>query len=194
MRGWRFTPLYERPDRATNAAGFQQCSAAVRTALGPGRSCPTADDRAAPQAAAARGRAQRAADARPRSATICRPSNEDAKPHAAPSAHAPTRVRVKAACRSRARRGDPGPRAGAKPAPMRPRAARRANSLKAPSPRHMDLDKSRYVVIEGPIGAARPVSRAPWRSTCCRSAWNAEDNHSRRRVYEDMARYALPAQ
>jgi deoxyguanosine kinase len=60
----------------------------------------------------------------------------------------------------------------------------------------MDLDKCRYIVVEGPIGAGK-TSLA--RQIATRLAGDAllerpEDNPFLARFYEDMARYALPTQ
>jgi deoxyadenosine/deoxycytidine kinase len=60
----------------------------------------------------------------------------------------------------------------------------------------MDLDKCRYIVVEGPIGAGK-TSLA--RQIAARVAGDAllerpEDNPFLARFYEDMARYALPTQ
>ena len=60
----------------------------------------------------------------------------------------------------------------------------------------MDLDKCRYIVVEGPIGAGK-TSLA--RQIATHLAGDAllerpEDNPFLARFYEDMARYALPTQ
>ena len=60
----------------------------------------------------------------------------------------------------------------------------------------MDLDKCRYIVVEGPIGAGK-TSLA--RQIAARLAGDAllerpEENPFLARFYEDMARYALPTQ
>jgi deoxyguanosine kinase len=60
----------------------------------------------------------------------------------------------------------------------------------------MDLDKCRYIVVEGPIGAGK-TSLA--KQIAARLAGDAllerpEDNPFLARFYEDMARFALPAQ
>jgi deoxyadenosine/deoxycytidine kinase len=60
----------------------------------------------------------------------------------------------------------------------------------------MDLDKCRYIVVEGPIGAGK-TSLA--RQIATRLAGDAllerpEDNPFLARFYEDMGRYALPTQ
>src|SRR5512141_2008103 len=60
----------------------------------------------------------------------------------------------------------------------------------------MDLDKCRYIVVEGPIGAGK-TSLA--RQIATRLAGDAllerpEDNPFLARFYENMARYALPTQ
>jgi deoxyguanosine kinase len=60
----------------------------------------------------------------------------------------------------------------------------------------MDLDKCRYIVVEGPIGAGK-TSLA--KQIAARLAGDAllerpEDNPFLARFYQDMARYALPTQ
>ena len=60
----------------------------------------------------------------------------------------------------------------------------------------MDLDKSRYVVVEGPIGAGKTsLARALAQQMKADALLELpEDNPFLARFYEDMARYALPAQ
>jgi deoxyadenosine/deoxycytidine kinase len=60
----------------------------------------------------------------------------------------------------------------------------------------MDLDKSRYVVIEGPIGAGKTsLARSLAQHLSAEALLELpEDNPFLARFYEDMARYALPAQ
>ena len=60
----------------------------------------------------------------------------------------------------------------------------------------MDLDKCRYIVVEGPIGAgktslAREIAARVDGETLLE---RPEDNPFLERFYEDMARYALPTQ
>jgi deoxyadenosine/deoxycytidine kinase len=60
----------------------------------------------------------------------------------------------------------------------------------------MDLDKCRYIVIEGPIGAGK-TSLARQLATHLESdvlLEHPEDNPFLARFYEDMPRYALPTQ
>ena len=60
----------------------------------------------------------------------------------------------------------------------------------------MDLDKSRYVVVEGPIGAGKTsLARALAQHLKADALLELpEDNPFLARFYDDMARYALPAQ
>jgi deoxyadenosine/deoxycytidine kinase len=60
----------------------------------------------------------------------------------------------------------------------------------------MDLDKSRYVVVEGPIGAGKTsLARAIAQHLRADALLELpEENPFLARFYDDMARYALPAQ
>jgi deoxyguanosine kinase len=60
----------------------------------------------------------------------------------------------------------------------------------------MDLEKSRYVVVEGPIGAGKTsLARALAQHLHADALLELpEDNPFLARFYDDMARYALPAQ
>src|SRR5436309_817227 len=110
-------------------------------------------------AAAARRAAQRAAIARPRSAAFRAAPSFAIAPHRAASAHARARLRAAPAARHRACGNDSRPRRRAKLAAQRARPAHRPHAnrflaLKA-TPATMDLEKCRYVVVEGPIGAGK---------------------------------------
>ena len=121
----------------------------------------------APAAAAARARAaQRAAHARPRSAAVRR-RRRIARPELTAPASAHARTRVRAACRcSRSRRGARSPAAASRGAILprvrgqriaRTRTARLRASIRPTRvlTRPMDLEKCRYIVVEGPIGAGK---------------------------------------
>jgi len=60
----------------------------------------------------------------------------------------------------------------------------------------MDLEKSRYLVIEGPIGAGKTslARELAARLSAEHLLEQPEDNPFLARFYDDMARFALPTQ
>ena len=155
---------------------------------------------AASAGGATRRRAQRAADARSRFATLRPPAHATcARPHGAASAHARARVRAASAGRRRARRRrfpDAGSRAASLARGARPahRAHPHASTLLA----HDSRWTSRAAATsssKGPIGAGKTsLARAARRASRRRDAARAAGGQSRScaRFYDDMPRFALP--
>ena len=130
------------------------------------------------------------ANARSRSAALRPPSFSPPRPHRAASAAAPPGLRP--ASPARARSGYP--HRGA-----RPRASLSSRGARAGRPQSglaMDLDKCRYVVVEGPVGAgktslARQLAGYLDADTLLEAP---DENPFLARFYEDMPRFALPTQ
>ena len=151
--------------------------------------------RAAPPARR-RNASQRAADARPRFATIRPPPHPAARPHRAASADARACVRAASVARHRAGGDDPGSRARAALSRHRARPAHRPHphprpvaSAQADGPRQMPLRRRRRTDRrrqDEPRAAARRTSGGD------ALLERPEDNPFLARFYEDMARYALP--
>src|SRR6185369_4836991 len=101
---------------------------------------------------------------------------------------------------ARARRHDSRPRARASPSSRGARAAHRADPIASrPLARRkpsVDLATCRYIVVEGPIGAGKTslARQLAHHIDGEELLEHPEENPFLARFYEDMARYALPAQ